>query len=49
MAAAAAAFGAIRSPTLTPMEAGQLQALAQARHDDKLGALVHRLAGAATA
>ena len=49
MAAAAAAFGAITSPTLTPMEAGQLQALAQACHDDKLGALVSQLAGAATA
>jgi hypothetical protein len=49
MAAAAAAFGAISSATLTPMETGQLQALAQARHDDKLAALVSQLAGAATA
>ena len=48
MAAAAAAFGAIPSTTLTPMEAGQLQALAQARQDEKLRGLVSQLTGAAT-
>ena len=46
MAAAAAAFNAIPSGTLTPMEAGQLQALAQARHDEGLAILAARLSGA---
>jgi hypothetical protein len=46
--AAAAAFGAIPSVTLTPMEAGQLQALVQARKDEKLGMMVAQLSGAAS-
>ena len=40
LAAAAAAFGAVLSPTLTPDEAERLQALAQARNDEKLAMLV---------
>lgn len=46
MMAAAAAFGAVPSATLTPMETGQLQALAQARKDEGLAMLVAQLSGA---
>jgi len=45
-AAAAAAFGAIPSPALAPPEAGRLQALAQARHDERLSLLVASLTAA---
>jgi hypothetical protein len=47
LAAAAAAFGAITSPTLAPEEAARLQAIAQARKNEGLALLVTRLAGAA--
>jgi dimethylaniline monooxygenase (N-oxide forming) len=45
-AAAAAAFGAIASSTLAPPEAGRLQALAAARHDEPLALLLARMSGA---
>ena len=45
-AAAATAFGAIPSPALAPPEAGRLQALAQARHDERLSLLVASLTAA---